>query len=111
MRFSKKAIRRSSRWARRSRSRITRSGTAAAIRKGIKGKDIPLTGRICAMTDVFDALVSTRPYKKAWPLNEVLETLKKGKAQHFDPALVDEFLQIIPDVQKVRKALPDSEAA
>jgi putative two-component system response regulator len=79
--------------------------------QGIKGKDIPLTGRICALTDVFDALVSTRPYKKAWPLNEVLETLKKGKAQHFDPALVDEFLQIIPDVQKVRKALPDSEAA
>ncbi|HTX02786.1 MAG TPA: HD domain-containing phosphohydrolase [Candidatus Acidoferrales bacterium] len=79
--------------------------------QGIKGKDIPLTGRICALTDVFDALVSTRPYKKAWPLNEVLETLKKGKAQHFDPALVDEFLQIIPDVQKVRKALPDTEAA
>lgn len=79
--------------------------------QGIKGKDIPLTGRICALTDVFDALVSTRPYKKAWPLNEVLETLKKGKGQHFDPALVDDFLQIIPDVQKVRKALPDSEAA
>jgi putative two-component system response regulator len=79
--------------------------------QGIKGKDIPLTGRICALTDVFDALVSTRPYKKAWPLNEVLETLKKGKGQHFDPALVDDFLQIIPDVQKVRKALPDTEAA
>ncbi|MGH7660033.1 MAG: HD-GYP domain-containing protein [Vulcanimicrobiaceae bacterium] len=78
---------------------------------GLKGKDIPLTGRICALADVFDALVSTRPYKKAWPLNEVLETLKKGKAQHFDPGLVDEFLQIIPDVQKVRKALPDTEAA
>jgi response regulator RpfG family c-di-GMP phosphodiesterase len=79
--------------------------------QGLKGKDIPLTGRICALTDVFDALVSTRPYKKAWPLNEVLETLKKGKAQHFDPDLVDDFLQIIPDVQKVRKALPDTEAA
>lgn len=79
--------------------------------QGLKGKDIPLTGRICALTDVFDALVSTRPYKKAWPLNEVLETLKKGKGQHFDPGLVDDFLQIIPDVQKVRKALPDTEAA
>lgn len=78
---------------------------------GMKGKDIPLTGRICALADVFDALVSTRPYKKAWPLAEVLETLKKGKGQHFDPTLVDEFLQIIPDVQKVRKALPDTEAA
>jgi len=79
--------------------------------QGLKGKDIPFTGRICALTDVFDALVSTRPYKKAWPLNEVLETLKKGKGQHFDPSLVDDFLQIIPDVQKVRKALPDTEAA
>jgi len=78
---------------------------------GVKGKDIPLTGRICALADVFDALVSTRPYKKAWPLSEVLDTLKKGKGQHFDPTLVDEFLQIIPDVQKVRKALPDTEAA
>jgi putative two-component system response regulator len=78
---------------------------------GLKAKDIPLTGRICALADVFDALVSTRPYKKAWPLSDVLETLKKGKGQHFDPTLVDEFLQIIPDVQKVRKALPDVEAA
>lgn len=78
---------------------------------GLKGKDIALTGRICALADVFDALVSTRPYKKAWPLSDVLETLKKGKGQHFDPTLVDEFLQIIPDVQKVRKALPDTEAA
>ncbi|MBV8601451.1 MAG: HD domain-containing protein [Candidatus Eremiobacteraeota bacterium] len=77
----------------------------------LKGKDIPLSGRIVAIADVFDALLSNRPYKPAWRLPDVLETLKRGKGNHFDPDLVDAFLQITPELQKVREEFSDSEAA
>ncbi|MBV8601701.1 MAG: response regulator [Candidatus Eremiobacteraeota bacterium] len=79
--------------------------------QGLAGETIPLSGRICALTDVFDALLSDRPYKKAWPLHEVLENLRKGKGQHFDPKLVDAFVEIQPEIQKVRRMFSDAEAA
>jgi len=60
--------------------------------KGIQGEDIPIFGRITAIADVFDALTSIRPYKKAWSFDEACGLLEKEKNKHFDPALVDLFL-------------------
>jgi putative two-component system response regulator len=65
---------------------------------GLKGEDIPLAGRICAIADVFDALISPRPYKKAWPIDEALQKIKEESGKHFDPQLVPIFLRIINEV-------------
>jgi HD-GYP domain-containing protein (c-di-GMP phosphodiesterase class II) len=59
---------------------------------GLRGEDIPLEGRICAICDVFDALISDRPYKSAWPVGEALAELRRERGRHFDPRLVDLFL-------------------
>jgi CHASE2 domain-containing sensor protein len=65
---------------------------------GLKGNDIPLAARICAVCDVFDALLSPRPYKNAWPLAEVMRELASLRGTHLDPALVDAFLPLAPDL-------------
>jgi CHASE2 domain-containing sensor protein len=62
---------------------------------GLAGEAIPLRGRICAVCDVFDALLSDRPYKEPWPLPEALEQLRRDRGRHFDPAVVDAFLRIV----------------
>jgi putative two-component system response regulator len=59
---------------------------------GLSREQIPLSGRISAICDVFDALVSQRPYKKAWPLDNAFAEIQKGRGTHFDPHLVDLFL-------------------
>ena len=60
---------------------------------GLKGENIPIFGRITAIADVFDALTSSRPYKKAWSLEEAFDFLIREKEVHFDPKLVDLFLE------------------
>ena len=62
---------------------------------GWRGQDIPLPARIFAVVDVWDALSSDRPYRKAWPKERVLEHLESHKGVHFDPLVVDEFLRMI----------------
>ena len=59
----------------------------------LKGENIPILGRITAIADVFDALTSTRPYKKAWSLDEAFDFLIKEKGLHFDPKIVDMFIE------------------
>lgn len=61
--------------------------------KGLKGKDIHIYGRIVAIADVFDALSSNRPYKDAWDFEKCIQFLKEEKGCHFDPELVDLFIQ------------------
>jgi response regulator RpfG family c-di-GMP phosphodiesterase len=61
---------------------------------GMAREDIPLAGRICAICDVFDALLSERPYKRAWPREEALAEIREQSGSHFDPALVDVFLAL-----------------
>ena len=61
---------------------------------GLKGEAIPLTARIFAITDVFDALTSRRPYKEPLSYDKTMEILDSGKASHFDPALLDVFVGI-----------------
>jgi two-component system response regulator RpfG len=59
---------------------------------GLHGEDIPLVARIVAVADVFDALVSERPYKRAWPVEEAIDHMKNQRGRHFDPRTVDAFL-------------------
>ncbi|MBU1610294.1 MAG: HD domain-containing protein, partial [Proteobacteria bacterium] len=59
---------------------------------GLAGEDIPLFGRICAIADVFDALTSARPYKKAFSNDEALAIMREGRGTHFQPELLDIFL-------------------
>jgi CHASE2 domain-containing sensor protein len=65
---------------------------------GLKGEEIPLEGRICAICDVYDALGSKRPYKEAWPVGRILEEIAQGSGSHFDPALVAAFLELAPEL-------------
>lgn len=67
----------------------------------LKGKDIPLVGRITCICDVFDALISRRPYKDPWPVNEALAEIKKGSGVFFDPELVEVFLSLEPEIRKI----------
>jgi putative two-component system response regulator len=63
---------------------------------GLAGEAIPLAGRICAIVDVFDALVSERPYKHAWDLTAALDLLEVERGRHFDPTLAEAFIAIAP---------------
>ncbi|WP_135077300.1 HD domain-containing phosphohydrolase [Terasakiella sp. SH-1] len=75
---------------------------------GLKGEEIPLEGRIAAICDVFDALTSWRPYKKAWTIEEAIEFLKENAGTHFDPNLVPKFIDILPKVLDIREEHQDS---
>jgi CHASE2 domain-containing sensor protein len=61
---------------------------------GLRGEAIPLAGRICAICDVFDALRSRRPYKEPWTLEATLAELARQRGRHFDPHLLDLFLEL-----------------
>jgi CHASE2 domain-containing sensor protein len=66
--------------------------------RGLRGDEIPIPGRICAIVDVFDALMSARTYKDAWTLDAALDELRKGRGTHFDPELLDTFIELAPQV-------------
>ena len=70
--------------------------------RSLAGADIPLFGRICAVCDVFDALTSERPYKRAWTVDDAMAEIHKGRGRHFDPVLVDVFTGILPEVLEIR---------
>jgi putative two-component system response regulator len=74
---------------------------------GRKEEEIPLVGRIVAVADVFDALTSERPYKKAWPVAEAKEHIIKENGRHFDPACVDAFLEMYDAILKVKDRYHD----
>jgi putative two-component system response regulator len=59
--------------------------------RGIAEHNIPLQGRLLAIVDVYDALISERPYKKPFPPDKALEIIKEGSGVHFDPVLVEIF--------------------
>lgn len=70
---------------------------------GLAGEAIPQAGRIAALADVFDALTSVRPYKKAWTVEAAVEMIREGRGTHFDPKLVDVFLQSLSEILKIRE--------
>jgi putative nucleotidyltransferase with HDIG domain len=63
--------------------------------RGLKGAQIPLVGRIFAVVDVWDALRSDRPYREAWPEEKVREHIRNSAGTHFDPQVVDDFMQLL----------------
>ena len=63
----------------------------------IKGQDIPLEGRLMAVADVYDALLSERPYKKAFTHEQAVEIIKNESGTHFDPKIVDAFVNVAED--------------
>ncbi|MFS1984636.1 HD domain-containing phosphohydrolase [Vibrio breoganii] len=75
---------------------------------GIAGEDIPLVGRISAIADVFDALTSPRPYKKAWDTEDAFQLLVDERGEHFDPKLVDIFLEHKQQILEIKQRLADS---
>ena len=71
--------------------------------KGLKGKDIPLEGRLMAIADVYDALISERPYKKAFTHEEAVRIIQEGSGTHFDPILVESFLGVADTFAQIAK--------
>jgi putative two-component system response regulator len=74
----------------------------------LKGEGIPLEGRITALCDVFDALTSERPYKKAWPVAQAIDYINAESGKHFDPRLTTAFNRILPDILTLRKYYADT---
>jgi putative two-component system response regulator len=70
---------------------------------GLKGADIPLAGRIVAIADVFDALVTKRPYKEPFPWAKSLAIIKEGRGSHFDPDVVDAFFAIQDEILAIKE--------
>jgi putative two-component system response regulator len=74
---------------------------------GIAGKDIPLSARIVAIADVFDALTSKRPYKAPWPVAKAIDYIQQQSGQHFDPELVPRFIECLPEVEAIMQKYQD----
>ncbi len=86
--------------------------------KGLQGEEIPLFGRIVAIADVFDALTTARPYKKAWTVEAAMALIEDGAGKHFDPGLLPALHQALPEMLKIKEryaedkgALPDLDFA
>jgi len=86
--------------------------------QGLSGEEIPIFGRIVAIADVFDALTSVRPYKKAWTVEAALQMIDEGSGKHFDPGLIQPFKSVLPEILKIKAqyaeelgALPDLDLA
>jgi len=75
--------------------------------KGLKGEDIHIYGRIVALVDVFDALIHKRCYKEAWPINKVINELRSEEGKHFEPRLLNLFLDNMRAVMTIVEAYPD----
>ena len=75
--------------------------------KGLKGEEIPEFGRIVAIADVFDALMTKRPYKDPWPFEKAVDLVKQERGGQFDPNIVDLFLNNINRVKKIANIFRD----
>jgi putative two-component system response regulator len=76
---------------------------------GLKDDDIPLVGRITAAADVFDALSSRRPYKKAFPLDQCFQVMEEGRGTHFDPTVLDAFFRVRDRIVSVQLQFADED--
>lgn len=71
---------------------------------GLSGENIPLEARIVGLVDVFDALLSKRPYKDPFPLDKVIEIIQNEKGKHFDPNIIEIFLSSLEEILKLKEA-------
>lgn len=74
---------------------------------GLQGEQIPLYSRICAVSDVFDALTSKRPYKDAWPTRDARQWIEEQSGHHFDPQVVAAFQTTFPEIQRIKALFSD----
>ncbi|WP_462171821.1 HD domain-containing phosphohydrolase [Pseudoalteromonas xiamenensis] len=74
---------------------------------GLAGEAIPIEGRIVALADVFDALTSARPYKKAWTIDEALTFIRDQSGRHFDPKLVVLFDEVLAEILEIKGRFVD----
>jgi response regulator RpfG family c-di-GMP phosphodiesterase len=95
-----------------SRSPVVQLGEAIALThherwdgtgypRGLRGEEIPFPARVVAVCDVFDALISDRPYKQAWTVDQALEEIKRERGGHFEPRLVDAFEATFRDMVQI----------
>lgn len=78
---------------------------------GLSGTDIPTEARIVALADVFDALTSERPYKKAWSIDDASALIREESGRHFDPELVEVFFRCLPQILQARAQWQEESAA
>lgn len=77
---------------------------------GLKGEEIPLEGRVVAICDVFDALTTARPYKKAWPVKDAVSYISENSGRHFDPRLTQLCQAILPTILEIRERYAEPDA-
>jgi putative two-component system response regulator len=78
--------------------------------EGLSGDDIPISARLMAVADVYDALISRRVYKAPMPHEKAVGIIKEGKGSHFDPDMADAFLELQDEFKKIAAAYADSDA-
>lgn len=78
---------------------------------GLSGVTIPLVARIVAIADVFDALTTARPYKEAWSLDRAITEVREQAGRHFDPNLVELFMQCLPEILAIKEKYAEDKAA
>ncbi len=78
--------------------------------QGLKGENIPMAGRIVAVADEMDALLSVRPYKKAWSMDDVIKQMQYAQGKHFDPDCIDVMLRHIDAIQDIQQQYADDTA-
>ena len=76
--------------------------------QGLAGEAIPLSARLMALADVYDALISKRVYKSAMTHEEALDIIRQGRGSHFDPDVFDAFEQIEPDFRRIAREFADA---
>lgn len=73
--------------------------------RGLSGEDIPLSARIVAIADVYDALINDRVYRPAMPEDKALAIMRGGRGTHFDPTVFDAFIKSLPEFRRIRREL------
>lgn len=76
---------------------------------GLAGEAIPLSARIVAIADVFDALSMRRPYKEAWPVEDILSYMHEQAGQQFDPNLLERFMAVLPAIFEIKASLANQD--
>jgi len=76
--------------------------------QGLAGEAIPLSARIMAVADVYDALLSRRVYKKAMSQEEAVAIMREGRGRHFDPDILDAFLGLLPELERISRQFEDT---
>ena len=77
--------------------------------EGLSGTDIPLSARLMAIADVYDALICRRVYKDPMPHEKAIRIIQEGRGNHFDPVIVDHFMEILDTLQAIAARFADSD--